>query len=416
MNRRFVELIVLGSCAFLLSQALLSMILEPGASAAEGNPVWRTILSVSYLSVGLILVPYYRETIYVIRRNWPLVLLVILALSSCIWAFQPTLVFRRSLAVFGATLFGLALSLRCSLQDQLRFMSWLFRIVAVLSLICVALAPSYGVFEGEWRGIFQHKNILGSVMALSVLVEWHLPADTPLSRILNRVSLILSLVLLVFSRSVTPAVALVGALMFISIYKVAARRFRVPLYAIVLATFVMIASGLAVLLVDSEKVVGALGKSSDLTGRTEIWSGALSFVREHPLLGYGYWGFWSGASPDSIALERLMGTSIMYSHNGYVEILLTLGFVGFVLTLAFLACGIKRAYNCSRNNPFGVDLWPLAFLLFLILHNVGECTLLVQDLEWSLCVATVISTDHVLFVPIFDENVEQNLATNEGFA
>jgi O-antigen ligase len=253
-------------------------------------------------------------------------------------------------------------------------------------------------------------------MALSVLVEWHLPADTPLSRILNRLSLTLSAVLLVFSRSVTPAVALVGTVVFIAVYKVAVRRFRVPLYAIVLATFVMIASGLAVLLVDSERITGALGKSSDLTGRTEIWSGVLPFVGEHPLLGYGYWGFWSGASPDSTVLERLMGTSIMYSHNGYVEILLTLGAVGFVLVLTFLACGIKRAYDCSTHNPFGVDLWPLAFLLFLILHNVGECTILVQDLEWSLCVATVISTDPALFIPVYDQEMEPHLAPNEGLA
>jgi O-antigen ligase len=176
----------------------------------------------------------------------------------------------------------------------------------------------------------------------------------------------------------------------------------------------MVASGVTVLLLDSERIMDALGKSSDLTGRTEIWSGALSFVQVHPLLGYGYWGFWSGASPDSSALERVMGTSIMYSHNGYLEVLLTLGAVGFVLVLAFLACGLKRAYNCSRDNPFGVDLWPLAFLLFLILHNIGECTILVQDLEWSLCVATVISTDPALFAPVYEEEVELPLTPDEG--
>jgi len=279
----------------------------------------------------------------------------------------------------------------------------------------VILAPGRGILDGEWRGIFQHKNILGSMMALSVLVEWHLPTDTLPSRILNILTLVLSAVLLIFSRSATPAIALIGAIAFLAVYRVAVRRFRIPRYAILLATFLMIASSISVFLWHSETVMGALGKSSDLTGRTEIWSGALSFVQEHPLLGYGYWGFWSGASPDSSALERVMGTSIMYSHNGYLEILLTLGAVGFVLVLAFLACGIKRAYECSRHNPFGVDLWPLAFLLFLVLHNIGECTILVQDLEWSLCVATVISTDAALFAPVYEQEAEDLvLNPNQG--
>jgi len=410
-----LELVVLALCAFLLSQALLSMILAPGATPAEGNPVWRTILSVSYLSVALILVPYYRETLYVIRRNWPLASLIALMLVSCVWAYIPSLVLRRSIAALGATLFGLALSIRLSLKDQLRFLSWLFRIVGLLSLACVILAPGRGILDGEWRGIFQHKNILGSMMALSVLVEWHLPTDTLPSRILNILTLVLSAVLLIFSRSATPAIALIGAIAFLAVYRVAVRRFRIPRYAILLATFLMIASSISVFLWHSETVMGALGKSSDLTGRTEIWSGALSFVQEHPLLGYGYWGFWSGASPDSSALERVMGTSIMYSHNGYLEILLTLGAVGFVLVLAFLACGIKRAYECSRHNPFGVDLWPLAFLLFLVLHNIGECTILVQDLEWSLCVATVISTDAALFAPVYKQEAEDLvLNPNQG--
>ena len=68
---RFLELLVLGCCSLVLTQAILSMILglEPGTPSVEGNPVWKLILIVCYLSVAVILVPYYRETLLVIRRN-----------------------------------------------------------------------------------------------------------------------------------------------------------------------------------------------------------------------------------------------------------------------------------------------------------------------------------------------------------
>jgi exopolysaccharide production protein ExoQ len=420
-RRRFLESVVLGGCGFILTQGILSLVLAPGDAPTEGNAVWKLILSVSYLSVAVILVPYYRETLFVVRRNWFLMALVLLALLSCFWAAMPALVLQRSIAVLGTTLLGIALAVRLSLGDQLRLMSWLFRIIAVLSLACILLLPSYGISDiveghGEWRGIFSHKNGLGCVMALSVLVEWQLPADTRFSRVVKRIAILLSATLLVFSGSLTSMFALVGSLLFIEIYKLATRRFRIPLYAIVLAALLVIASGVTVLLMDTKGITGALGRSSDLTGRTEIWSLVMSYIPERPVLGYGYSGFWNGASPESAAIDRVMGVMIMYSHNGYLETLLTLGGVGFLLTLGFLGTGIKRAFYCSERNRSSMDLWPLAFLFFFLLHNLAEVTILWQDLEWAICVATVVGTDPALFAPEAEQEEELPFVASEEFA
>jgi exopolysaccharide production protein ExoQ len=370
--------------------------------------------------VAVMLVPYYRETLWAVRRNWFVAALVFQALVSFSWAATPALVLQHSIAVFGTTLLGIALAVLLSVEEQLRLLSWMFRIIAVLSLACIILLPSYGIssfFEshGEWRGIFLHKNLLGAAMALSVLVEWQLPAHTRFSKFVKLLALVLSAVLLVFSGSATPMFALVVSLLFIEIYKFAAKRLRIPLYAIVLGTLLMIASGLTVLQTYSGGVAGALGRSSDLTGRAEIWGYVWSYIPERPLLGYGYSGFWGGASPESAAIDWAMGQMIMYSHNGYLEILLTLGAVGLFLTLGFLGKGINRAYHCAELHRSSVDLWPLAFLLFFLLHNIGECTILFQDLEWAICVATVISADAALFAPDVEQEVGSSLQTpSEG--
>jgi exopolysaccharide production protein ExoQ len=419
-RRRLLELFVLGGCAFILTQAILSLVLLPGDTPTEGNSIWKLILSISYLSVAAILFPYYRETLFVVRRNWFLAALVLLALTSCLWAATPALVLQRSVAVLGTTLLGIALAVRLSLEDQLRLMSWLFRIIAVLSFVCILFLPSYGISasaedHGQWQGIFSHKNGLGSVMALSVLVEWHLPADTRFYKIVKRVALLISAVLLVFSNSITSMFALVGSLLFIEIYRLAKQRLRIPLYAIVLAALLIIASGLTVLLADSKGVTTALGRSSDLTGRTEIWSLVMSYIPERPVLGYGYSGFWNGASPESIAIGQVMGTMIMYSHNGFLEILLNLGAVGFLLTLAFLGAGIKRAFYCSERHRSSMDLWPLAFLFFFLLYNLAECAILLQDLEWAVCVAVVVASDKVLIAPDPEQEEEWLLVPNEEF-
>jgi O-antigen ligase len=413
--RRVLDLIALGGCAFVLTKALLSMFLLPGDNPADGNPVFKLILTLSYLAVTAVLLTNYRETLFALRRNWSLVALLVLTLLSCLWADSPSIVLQRSIAVLGTTLFGLALAVRLTLQDQLRLMSWVFRIIAVLSLVCVVLLPRYGVSgvadqEGAWRGVFVQKNGLGAAMALSLLVEWHLPTDTFSSKVFNRLALLLGASLLYFSRSITPAVALVASLLFIQVYKFAVRRLRMRApFAVALTALLLLTACIATPLLDSERIAGTLGRSSDLTGRTEIWRWVISYISERPILGYGYAGFWFGASPDSLAIDRAMGTRIMYSHNGYLEILLTLGGVGFVLALAFLGIGMKRAFDYSERGQSGVHFWPLAILFFVMLHNFGECTILFQDLEWALCVAGLVAADPVLVASVAEQEQEVSL-------
>jgi exopolysaccharide production protein ExoQ len=320
---------------------------------------------------------------------------------------------RKSMALFGTTLFGMAVAVVLGTKLGLRMLSWLFRILAVLSA-CIVLLPGYGISsEGEWMGVFDYKNAMGSAMGLSLLVEWQLPAPSRLSKVLKILAMLLYAVLLIKSDSVTPAVALVGTLILLNIYKFAALRLHLPLYAIFVIIAILVSVGLSFVVADSDSVMSLLGRSSNLTGRTEIWSLVISFIPQRPILGYGYSGFWMGASQESFVVNRVMNGPIMYSHNGYLEMFLTLGVVGLLLTLFFIGTGIKRALYLSKQREFGMELWPLAFLLYFILHNLGECTILVQDLEWAMCVSCVAGTDLLLLARNSEEEAELPLSPME---
>lgn len=405
-TRRLCELLLLGAAAIALSGGLLPMLLDRGQTGTEGSPAWRLALEISYVGVALVLLPWYRETLFILRRNWSLVLLLVLAVLSSLWGQMPDLILRKSIGLFGTTLFGIALAIRVSFEEQLRMLSWLFRILAALSLVCVVLLPSYGISsEGEWMGVFGYKNALGAAMGLGLLVEWHLPTPTRLSKVLKTLAMLLYVVVLLNSDSVTPGVCLVGTLVLVNIYKFAALRLRVPSYALSLMLAVLVSAGSLLVSANSDRVMGLLGRSSHLTGRTEIWSLVISFISQRPILGYGYSGFWLGASPESFVVNRLMGGPVMYSHNGYLEMLLTLGAIGLLLTLVFLATGIKRALGLCRR-PFDTELWPLAFLLYFLFHNLGEVTIATQQLEWSLCVSCIAGTDLLLLTYIAEEEAE----------
>jgi len=405
--RRLFELLLMGGSALVLSGGILPMVLDRGQiGVAGGSPAWRLVLEISYLGVALVLLPWYRETLLILRRNWSLALLLVLAALSSLWADTPDLVLRKSIGLVGTTLLGMALAIRVSFQEQLRMLSWLFRTLAVLTLVCVVLFPSYGVSsEGEWMGVFGYKNALGAAMGLGLLVEWHLPTASGLSKVLKTLAMLLYAVVLLNSDSVTPGVSLVAALILVNIYKFAALRLRVPSYAVSLVVAVLVSAGLLFVSANSDRVMGLLGRSSHLTGRTEIWALVIPFISQKPILGYGYSGFWLGASPESFVVNRVMRGAIEYSHNGYLEMLLTLGAIGLLFTLVFLGTGVKRAFHLCKYR-FDTELWPLAFLLYFVLHNLGEATIAMQQLEWAMCVSCIAGTDLLLLEHIAEEQTE----------
>src|SRR5439155_26444451 len=135
------------------------------------------------------------------------------------------------------------------------------------------------------------------------------------------------------------------------------RRHRIPLPAIML-----FGAGLVVCFVlfgmDTGIFTDLMGRSKDLTGRTDLWRSVGSMILARPLLGYGFSGFWRGASLESFAVENYVGWSPTYSHNGYLEILLNLGLAGTALFTVFIWQGLRRVVRLAEAKVVREDLWP----------------------------------------------------------
>jgi O-antigen ligase len=131
-----------------------------------------------------------------------------------------------------------------------------------------------------------------------------------------------------------------------------------------------------------------------MTGRLELWKAVVEAIGQKPILGFGFSGFWMGASAGSDTVQRQILWSPLYSHNGYLEIALSLGLVGLFLAILFLTQGFRRAWVRGHTGDSPHRFWPLALLLFVAIHNLGECSIAWQNsLEWSVCVATIVGCD-----------------------
>jgi O-antigen ligase len=84
-----------------------------------------------------------------------------------------------------------------------------------------------------------------------------------------------------------------------------------------------------------------------------------------PVLGHGVGGFWT---TDKI------GAFFFPAHNGYLEVLLVLGFVGLILISIFLISSARKAQNqLTREYDWGV-LW-ICWLTMALLNNIAESSL-----------------------------------------
>lgn len=370
----------------------------------EGNPFAEVVLACLYFVVIVLAVLSYTQTREAASGTLPLAALLLLAWLSATWAQTPDLVLRRSVALTGTTLLGIVLAARLSFAAQRHLLRRIFRIGATLSLACVFVAPQYGKgLDGTWQGIFGQKNGLGAIMALAVLTEWYVPATIFRSKVAKIAWLCLYALLLAKSDSVTAFIGVSMTLAVIPVFRMLHWRCRIPLPILCFVIVLLVAVLMPTIISNLDLVMPLVGRSGDLTGRTELWVDLFPVILKQPFLGYGYSGFWEGASTESSIIYRHIGWKAMYSHNGYLEIVLSLGLCGLLLILLFVGTGIRRALAIAETKESIQDLWPLAFMVFFLIHNLAECTIMWQNkLEWALCVATVLGSDPRVRMALID--------------
>jgi O-antigen ligase len=237
----------------------------------------------------------------------------------------------------------------------------------------------------EWNGVFVAKNRLGAVVGLSALID-----GFSQQRLWQRGFWYgLYALLLIKSDSMTPVAALIATFILMTSYHWLAdrRRWSDKSIAIALSIF-----SLPILFMGLYTGIfqAALGKGDSLSGRTTIWRLSAPMLLKHPLLGFGYDGLFRGASNEFYAIASKMNWPVPAAHNGYLEIALDLGLVGAILALWFLIQSATAVLRQLRIDDSREARFPLAFLLYFIISNIAEGTILSSTIMWTIFVATML--------------------------
>ncbi|MCP6763086.1 MAG: O-antigen ligase family protein [Fischerella sp. CENA71] len=331
---------------------------------------------------------FWQDAIAIINRNKVLFILTAIAYFSFLWSDFPDYTFLNSRDILMMTNFALYFAIRFGLKEQIKIITYTLLIGMFLSVVFVYAFPGIGRHwvdhPGAWKGVYGHKNYLGSMMVLSSLAFLSLAKNTLL---LYRISgLALSLIFMVFSTSRTSLVLSFILMLIIIFYKNFRWRGKVSVIYIDITILILGCISLLVFTYWVEIITG-LGRDPTITGRTIIWNVALTRLMEKPFLGYGRGAFWAPKSNYALEASQAIGTGWVppHGHNGFVDTALDVGLIGLGLFLFCYFMSFARALKLGYASKKPEDIWPLIFLIFLAINNVTEsCLLYLPNLYWVL--------------------------------
>ncbi len=359
---------------------------------AEGSPLDRAVLS-GILCLGLFLLAKRKiNWSSIIKENTWLILLISYTFTSILWSDIPYISFKRWMREFIAVVMALLILIEQNPRQAVQ--SILRRTVYMLipfSLLLVKFYPQYGVQYGPWGGelmwvgVTNDKNGIGRLCLISIfflvwtiIIRWQgqemavSKYQTPAEVLVTTIALWLLSGGGVSTYSATAVAALLaGFMLFFSLLWMQKHRIWVAkTWGVIIALIFIFGSALPFFVAGGSvdtSLTSVLGRNGTLTGRTDIWARLLTFFDLHPILGYGFGGFWT-----SITQQIVYG--IKEAHNGYLATCLDGGIIGLLLIGMFLWSIVRKTQRAIADEP-DWGMLCLGFVLMVVIHNIAEASI-----------------------------------------
>lgn len=356
---------------------------------------------------------------------YPLLAFLVLATASLLWSFYPGATALGLVATWVTVIVGVAVAVLFDWAQVLRGLGLALRLLLGLSLLfelyvsliirhpVLPLVASPGVdyanlpenvppmlfwsrnelFEifdgGKIQGVFGNSTLLSFVALIGIIVFFVQLADRTVSRGSGLLWLLLAFGELAASRSATNIIGFVVVAVVLAAVLVVRRAQSALARGVAYAGVVVVFGGAAALaLVLRDQVLDLLGKTPDLTNRTEIWNSVIDLAQQRPVAGWGWVSYWVPwvAPFDTLAFNN--GIRQLHAHNAWLDVWFQLGILGLIVFGALVLSTLVRSWAVAVDRPQALpgepgrntmlSALPLLVLVTLLVQSLAESRMLVE--------------------------------------
>ncbi|EYD74936.1 Exopolysaccharide production protein ExoQ [Rubellimicrobium mesophilum DSM 19309] len=374
-----------------LQKAIVVLVVLGGTETIRtfaGAAAERSLMLALLIPMVAITVLYTRHLVRTSLAVPELIVLHVFAVVSVSWSVAPHLTLIRALPLLVTSCFMLTIASMFSMRQVLLLLGAIATCTALASLLAVALIPSARgtpPWDTVWRGVFNHKNALGSSSSFGLLLAAGAALVSQGQGRLRKfliLGALLNAYLLLVSESRTSQITTIFGFGLLGVTLVTRRKLAsaaIILLVVTLTTMVVYSAFSNGWL---DPVFAMVGRKPTLSGRIPLWEVTWPFVKLRPWLGWGYLAFWDPESTRVMAISQSPAIWYVpfYSHNGLIETLLNVGVVGLMLLALLLTRvfgGILGILGTTADRRELVVFF--AFILCFLLHNATESSILERD-------------------------------------
>jgi exopolysaccharide production protein ExoQ len=378
------------------------------ASTLYGSPMDAAIFEVLIFAGVIVLLQRRNRTIALLRASGPVLAYFLYCMISTAWSPIHGPAFKRWIKDVGDLVMVLLIVTDAQPIAALRRLySRLGFILFPVSIVLIRYTDLGRGYDPDGSpmntGVTTNKNSLGLIVFLvSLGALWHVRSLLLDKKAPNRsrrlvaqgTLLVFGIVLLQMAHSATSIACFLlggGLMLATSLRAIRTRPGRV--HALCLG--IILAGALTLLFGGGSMVTSALGRKSNLSGRTDIWKASLA-AADSPVFGTGFESFWN-VNVEKVA-AGLRGYweihNLVSAHNGYIEVYLDLGWVGLCLIALILISGYRRAAKAFKRDPqFGSLI--LAYIATGTFYSITEVGFRVLAPSWIFLLLAVVSASGV---------------------
>lgn len=317
------------------------------------------------------------------NKYYVLYIFLMYSILSFFWSFNQLESIKLLLILMAGASFAIYTNMRYSGKEIINLIRSAGIVTILSTLIIYILGREFVIHldyfhYGAVKGLFLHKNLFGSILVIYLITFEISLMGNKFKRknrwILDLILIILTFIFIVMSDSVTSLVISILMSIFIFFKMKVIDKFRnldrFVIYVILLITILFSAIIIGLYL---NNVLIFLGKDETLTGRTDIWYLTFKSFLENVYFGKGIGGIWYYGNDLTFKLNQIIGIDIFSSHNGYIDLLLSLGVVGGVLFSLIIFIGVFNIIKMfSLDNISNYQLLLAQFFLFFLTINLFE--------------------------------------------